>query len=418
MWARQHSDSYPTRAPGAAHKRTPKSNVETLEIFYSPIASEQPGQPACCKMKLRYIAPSMNRSGNRARRVRKKKWLERRERRYFLSPRDRGYWPAPAGPWETANKYTRGSIKEAANQPPEIILPPRLDLEDNYEKTVSHFRHVRDAAKGRYRIKRLGFEKIEYISPAAALMLASEVDRWKEKTVRMRAETNTWHPDIKRLLCEMGFFELLGLRKPPTPESAGSVTFLNFLRGTSEPRDKGKIAQQLRINIEKIVGEGVVRKHVLFDSLSEAITNVIHHAYPDETNQGSGKPWWLSASYDSQNRELTVLIYDQGVGIPATLPTRWANFEKVRAAFNSWSDSQKIEAAATYGRSSTNLPERGKGLRNLQEFAKAHDAGRLSIYSRCGLYRLSHGSGNQIETSRRDHEVSAGGTLIEWSVRL
>jgi len=317
------------------------------------------------------------------------------------------------------NQYTRGSIKKAtgAKAPIELVLPAKLDFEENFETTASHFRHIRDAARGRYRIRRLGFEQITDISPAAALALASEIDRWKQKAVGMKADTPTWDPDIKRLLCEMGFFELLKLPRPAS-EPPGNVRFLNFLPGSSQPNDKGKLAKELRINIEKIVGPGLVQKHVLFDSLSEAITNVIHHAYPGVTGGASAKPWWLSASFDSSSRKLTVLIYDQGVGIPETLPARWAHFEKVKEIFHTWSDSQKIQAAATYGRSSTNRPERGKGLGNLQEFAKAHEDGTLSIYSRHGLYRLSHASGNQIQTDLRDHDSSVGGTLIEWSVRL
>lgn len=359
----------------------------------------------------------MGKRGNRSRRVWKKQWLDRRARRLFLNPRHKYYRPVTER-WGTANVYTRRSIRRVGEAAVELSLPPHLDLEENFESTLSHFRHVRDAALGRYRIRRLGFEKIVEISPAAALILASEVDQWKQRAPRLRADVDSWNPEVRRRLCQMGYFELLKLPKPPTPPDSGDLIFLRFLRGTSEPDDKGKLAKQLRVNIEAIVGQGVVRRHVLFDSLSEAITNVIHHAYPDMSADSAQKPWWLSASFDRRYRELTVLIYDQGVGIPATLPARWAHYEKVKDVFGKWTDSQKIEAATTYGRSSTNRPERGKGLVNLQSFAKAYQAGRLSIYSRYGMYRLLHGNGDAIETVRRDHRVSVGGTLIEWSVRL
>src|SRR4051794_13237019 len=140
----------------------------------------------------------MQRGGNNAKRIHKKNWLERRALRRFLNPRDKAYRPRTSAiAWGSVNQHTRGSIKGVANQPLEIRLPARLDFEENYETTVSHFRHVRDAARGRYRIKRLGFEDIAYISPAAALVLASEVDRWKEGTVSMRADTDSWNPDVK-----------------------------------------------------------------------------------------------------------------------------------------------------------------------------------------------------------------------------
>jgi hypothetical protein len=153
------------------------------------------------------------------------------------------------------------------------MLPPKLDFEENYETTASHFRLVRDAARGRYRLKKLGFENITNISPAAALVLASEVDQWKKRTVRMRAATELWNDDIRRLLIEMGYFELLGLERPETPAPAGNVTFLNFRRGTSGPVDKGKLAKDLRIDIEGIVGKGI-KKHEFFQGLSEAMVTV------------------------------------------------------------------------------------------------------------------------------------------------
>ena len=132
------------------------------------------------------------------------------------------------------------------------------------------------------------------------------------------------------------------------------------------------------------------------------------------------KQWWLSASYDADARRLCVTFYDQGHGIPKTLPrSHW--FEAIKDTFNSWTDSQKIEAATGIGRSSSGMEERGKGLQNLVEFAKVHSIGRLSIYSLHGMYSQSFtndGKGMVQASARRDFDNSIGGTLIEWSVNL
>jgi len=216
----------------------------------------------------------------------------------------------------------------------------------------------------------------------------------------------------------MGFFELLNIRRPPVPtEREDGLTFLKFIRGNSTERDSGKLARQLRMNIEALVG-AEIKRHLLFEGSSEAITNVGQHAYRRNFGDDSKKQWWLSASYDSLKRELVVMFYDQGKGIPNTLRTNWASFELVKKLFRYWKDSEKIAAAMEYGRTSTGRSERGKGLQNLLEFAKAHDAGKLSIYSHVGLYRLIWSKEDGSKSLLRDHQNSIGGTLIEWSVKL
>ena len=165
----------------------------------------------------------------------------------------------------------------------------------------------------------------------------------------------------------MGYFELLNLDSPANLAPAGSVTFLKFRRGTSGPVDKGKLAKELRIDIEQITGHGI-KKHEFFQGLSEAMVNVGQHAYPLGTVSPSSKYWWQSASFDRKNRTLTVMFYDQGIGIPKSLPSDGL-LERFRHRFSSWPDSLKIKTAMKYGRSSTRRGERGKGLQDMVRFA-------------------------------------------------
>jgi two-component sensor histidine kinase len=196
------------------------------------------------------------------------------------------------------------------------------------------------------------------------------------------------------------------------------MTFLRFKRGEVRKGDAGVLAKQLRIEIETLVGFGI-KKHFLFEGLSEAITNVSQHAYPDLGGHPI-KQWWLSASYEKEKRELSVMFYDQGAGIPVTLPSSHL-YEFMKEVFNRWQDSEKIEAAMEVGRSSSELAERGKGLQNLLEFARSHREGRLSIYSLRGMYRIvskRDGTDPVSTTEKREYQNSIGGTLIEWTVRL
>jgi len=114
------------------------------------------------------------------------------------------------------------------------------------------------------------------------------------------------------------------------------------------------------------------------------------------------------------------MFYDQGVGIPATLQEATYR-EFLQSVFSSWTDSEKIKAAMVIGRSSSEMPERGKGLQNLIEFAQTYSDGRLSIYSLQGMYQMLFKRVNGVHTERslqKDFSTTVGGTLIEWRVKL
>lgn len=357
---------------------------------------------------------------NHARRVWRKRWLVKRDRGSFISrsrsQKRRAFEPKR---WLPLNEHTKRSFAVGEDRRLIIRLPERLDFEENYETTVSHFKVLREATLTARRVKKLLFNDIRYISPSAALVLASEVDRWNQRAGgKLKAEVDMWDEDIARLLCQMGYFDLLNIPYNKDVSVSKDLTFLRFKRGDREDRDSGKLAKQLRVEIEQLVGFGV-KKHFLFEGLSEAITNVGQHAYP----QADGRrpcQWWVSASYEKMTRELRVMFYDQGVGIPGTLQ-KSEFFEFMREFFHRWLDSQKIEAAMEIGRSASGRSERGKGLQNLIEFAKSHREGLLSIYSLRGMYRIistRDGARPATTTHRRDHENSIGGTLIEWAVKL
>lgn len=314
------------------------------------------------------------------------------------------------------NEHTRSSTY-SDGQAIYVVLPERMDFEDNYETTVSHLHNVRLAAKGQIKLKLLDFSNLKYISTSAALVLASEVDRWNHRIKkRIRAKVETWHEDIKRLLCQMGYFELLGLKKPDYPPFSKPTVFLPFKRGLVVQGDGGLLIQQLRIEIEETVGSRI-KKLELFGGLSEAITNVSQHAYPKDA---AFRQWWLSASYDQSTQRLCVTFYDQGLTIPVTLPlSKVAKF--IANLLNLNRDSEKIEAAMEVGRSSTGDPERGQGLGDLLQFALAYDGGMLTIYSRRGMYRVNARKNEDepiLRSEKKDFERSIGGTLIEWSVKI
>jgi len=212
----------------------------------------------------------------------------------------------------------------------------------------------------------------------------------------------------------MGFFELLHIPKPEDVQNSKNTRFLPFISGNIENRnDDGLHAKNLREKIEEVAGIEI-KGHLLFTGLTEAITNVSHHAYKSHNSRKSR--WWMSGAFDKIQNEVIVSFYDHGLTIPKTLPSS-KYFEKIREWFRFWSDSEKIKAAMKYGRTSTGELARGKGLQDFLAIIRAYPNSELKIYSRKGLLMVrnvpSLGAG-KLKFTCKDFEISLRGTLIEW----
>ncbi len=279
---------------------------------------------------------------------------------------------------------------------------------------MTHMENVRRASEGRYRLRWLRFDAIKYISPSAALVLASEVDRWNRAVAkRLRSADDRWDPNIRTLLCEMGFFELIQLRRPDDLANTKNTTFLPFLSSAIENREAGgQMAKVLRQKIEETAGQAI-RKHLLYEGLTEAITNVSQHAYRDDE---LFKRWWMFAAYSAETNLVTVSFFDHGRTIPGTLPASRL-FEKIKGALVGLSDSEKIRAALELGRSSTLQDHRGKGLQNLLEIIRGHAKSEVRIYSGHGMLLARNptdGISERLEITTLQRMVGIRGTLIEW----
>jgi hypothetical protein len=159
-------------------------------------------------------------------------------------------------------------IKKSRDMGVEVVLPERMDIEANYGATARALIKVRQASRRKLRLRYLNFDEIRYVSPAAALLLASEVDRWSDSLGGMlRARDAKWHPPVKRLLFQMGLFELLGLEVPKDMDGAVNTTFLPFMRGNVDDRTHaGAFAKQLRQRIEEVAATAI-KKHLLSDGI-------------------------------------------------------------------------------------------------------------------------------------------------------
>lgn len=305
-----------------------------------------------------------------------------------------------------------------------LIAPKIMSLSQNLYEVVSFFNKLREKSTSAEVCKylRVDFTNIISLKPGAALVLASELYRWQETNdVNLKPyKVKKWDNEIKRLFQEMGLFELLHIPKKYRWKAriqAGSQTFFKFLTGTLSD---GKLANQLMESMHPVIGPHY-NEPLLYIALSEAMTNVIQHAYPQDSQlfcTNLKNRWWLSGSFDNSTGVMSVLLFDQGVGIPSTLPKQ-DFFKKVLSflnekGFSKDNDGHLIQAALEIGKSRTKQNHRGKGLKQILNFSADNDFGSLYIVSRKGEYRYQEDKTELIES----HSVEIGGTFIQWNIKL
>ena len=198
------------------------------------------------------------------------------------------------------------------------------------------------------------------------------------------------------------------------------IKLVPYIKGKCGDNDKARI---LKTEISNIVGEEIEKWTFLHGGLTEAITNVTHHAYPEESSfLNKDKNWYLSGSFDEKQKKLRIVFYDKGIGIPKSLPSSKV-WEKAMDLLSTLpvierkKDEVLLKAAVEINRTSTGINDRGKGLQDLLEFVKQRDNGYLSIISSKGLYKYSMIKGKE-KIKSESFERSLLGTLIIWSVSL
>ena len=156
----------------------------------------------------------------------------------------------------------------------------------------------------------------------------------------------------------------------------------------------------------------------LFESVSEAITNVIHHAYDGASGRlpELGARWWLFAQL--KEGKLEIAICDLGIGIPSSLkgkPELSAILPTLIRKMRKRVSSGMIEIAVESSRSRTKLPHRGKGLPDMLTFSKQASVGGFLIVSHRGHFQ--YGSRFAVEIAR-DFYPPVNGTVIVWQIPL
>ncbi|QNQ62419.1 hypothetical protein IB024_01270 [Brucella sp. 6810] len=303
-----------------------------------------------------------------------------------------------------------------------IRPPKRLSFQENYEATISFLNELRDyivsPTLGRRRVH-VDLVPLEKISVPVAIVLAAEFHRWSlVKNHRLKSENSKrWSPEIRNLLSDLGVFELLGLKRPS--RSLGTDDNITLTQLKSGEKADGMKIHELQADFKSIL-TGFTSKPKVYDGLAEAVENAIAHAYHPEyepRHRFAGHRWWGASCIDPNEMRLRFFIFDQGAGIPFTLP-RATMHEAIReflARFTGGAlpdDSVMLKAALEVGRTRTGDANRGLGLHKMTEVVRGAAAGYLRILS--GKGEIIYRQDDKIETRNLSSHI--GGTLIEWSM--
>jgi hypothetical protein len=232
------------------------------------------------------------------------------------------------------------------------------------------------------------------------------------------------------MLDEIGFFKLLAIKDSPQKKKAGQVEAVQFMTGDMVSGDDAlKLAQTLADmvfgDVEDNAEEAIISARMtVYAALIEAIENTILHAYEEVPGNMSVTRWWMSGSVDRAQRHINVVVYDQGLSIPATLP-HWDQYgwvdrhlARFRARAKVWNDgiedAAKLRLAMKVPLSSTGLKNRGKGFPAFKEVLTACRKGKLRIVSRRGEFLLESGK----RPTGRSLNLPLRGTLVEWDLWL
>lgn len=312
-----------------------------------------------------------------------------------------------------ADFFVRG---EAIN----LAVPKKLCLRTRYDETVQLFNDMRENVLLRGLPIFLHFEAVEEIDPSAVLVLAAEIYRCRHlrpgRGVRSVNGNFPSNGDVFLQLRDMGFYELLGIanaEKIPDaePDRPYFIRFRTFATVLSEQ------AEEFRTAIpDDVIPMSEQTKGRMQGAIIEAMGNAHEHS-----DKGSppfpimGKRWWLAGHVDRTEKEVMIMLYDQGVGIPSTLEPSVK--EQVLAALTSLrstpSDGDLIRAATQLHRTSSGQAGRGKGFETMKKFVRSCDNGELWVLSNRGEYQYINENSDQVVS----HPESLGGTLVLWRLR-
>jgi len=253
----------------------------------------------------------------------------------------------------------------------------------------------------------------------AALLFKAEVCYLRSRHVRLSAVAPK-KDRIRQVLTQTGICAILGLplTKEIDREDTLHWTHASGVWSKVQPND---------LQALWITTSDNPLSSALYRGMIESVNNCIEHAYMEHPKRRLFDPaqdgWW--GFQQIRDEVLTTCICDLGIGFANSLPIRLSSeegvYDKMMAVVRhvKGGNIKSILAAIEYGRSSTNLAERGKGLRDAHRVIDDAGEGFFQIISNGGFYSYTRTPGKaKAVTFTRRLQGSISGTMYVWCYPL
>lgn len=259
----------------------------------------------------------------------------------------------------------------------------------------------------------IDFSQTTNVFPEGMLLFYAELDRlvsiFTEKKARCIPAS---HNTVDGVLQHLGIYQLLRHNSLLTPQGHNVVGWKVHHAQQVDGTIFGPPLEALKLKTD------LSRK--LYEGVSEAVTNVLHHAHLLPRKDGLNLPvrdeWWMFI-HESESK-LYVAVCDLGIGIPRSLPLQhtWeAIMHATRVIFGQRrrTDGRLIQAALRLRRSRTEASHRGMGFSDMIAALNTMPESRMMIHSNHGV--LTYNASTQPPAiDVMSFKSSVLGTIIAW----
>lgn len=310
---------------------------------------------------------------------------------------------------ELKNKSREKSTTSVFNRSKSIIFPSDFSLQDKQTRNTL-LRSIALIKNKNYMSDDtlyFDFNKVETLYAPATIFFAHTLEQYNNITINSRASQKS--NIVRAMMTKLGLSERLGLA--PCYSTHEMMNWYTFSGSDLTFGDD-------YIEIEKVLEDNLDDETFLVvnDAISEAVSNVVNHAY--EKNQRH-LSWKVALKVST--KAISIVITDLGKTIPATVPDKVDDHAMNRLSnlfdfsnFLQMDDAQLIDVASEFRRTSTQEKHRGKGFGNMLDVCKTVKDSHLLVYSRKGIWK-SKGQGVKKMVNYKD---SIDGTIIFWRLPL
>lgn len=313
-----------------------------------------------------------------------------------------------------------------------LKCPSRLDITDKgsrraFLEMLEALHHFVSHGRERFLVD---FSALTRVTSGAGILLRAEIERVRKiyPQVIMRGKPPN-NLKCAHVLTQIGVAKLCGMKQ----RHGLYDDVLHWRAVTGNDVDGETYATELMGPYEDRLPGGIDRN--LYVGVSEAMTNVSHHAYIDTRQDGlrdiheEERQWWMF----SQERKnvLHVVICDLGIGIPRTLPIskkpelagvrRWMrsndrnDADILSAVLKKTAKDRPSATGPDQTISRTGEPHRGRGLYNIVHAVRGVEDASVGVLSNHGAWIKNTGVSGGVKQSYKD---SIKGTIIFWSIPI